>query len=119
MDLVSELRSLLGPDAVRASAEDLAPLLVDHRQLYRGSAAALAVPDSTEAVSRLLAFCNSRRIAVVPQGGNTGYCGGCWAPMRSPRRPTTSRRCCRTTAIFSRGARWHWRCPIPATPSRA
>jgi FAD/FMN-containing dehydrogenase len=24
----------------------------------------------------LLAFCNSHRIAVVPQGGNTGYCGG-------------------------------------------
>jgi FAD/FMN-containing dehydrogenase len=27
-------------------------------------------------VARLLAFCNAARIGVVPQGGNTGYCGG-------------------------------------------
>ena len=76
MDLVSELRQLLGADAVSDSAEELAPLLVDHRQLHRGSAAALAIPDSTATVSRLLAFCNAHRIPVVPQGGNTGYCGG-------------------------------------------
>jgi FAD/FMN-containing dehydrogenase len=27
-------------------------------------------------VSRVLAFCNEHRIGVVPQGGNTSYCGG-------------------------------------------
>ena len=27
-------------------------------------------------VSRVLAFCNEHRIAVVPHGGNTSYCGG-------------------------------------------
>jgi FAD/FMN-containing dehydrogenase len=76
VDPVPELRQLLGPDAIRTAPEDLAPLLTDHRQLFHGRAAALALPDTTESVSRLLAFCNARRIAVVPQGGNTGYCGG-------------------------------------------
>jgi FAD/FMN-containing dehydrogenase len=27
-------------------------------------------------VSRILALCNRERVGVVPQGGNTGYCGG-------------------------------------------
>ncbi|HMA11779.1 MAG TPA: FAD-binding oxidoreductase [Steroidobacteraceae bacterium] len=61
---------------MRTAPEDLAPLLTDHRQLFHGRAAALALPDTTDAVSRLLCFCNEHRIAVVPQGGNTGYCGG-------------------------------------------
>ena len=33
-------------------------------------------PDSTEQVSRILSYCNTERIAVVPQGGNTGLVGG-------------------------------------------
>ncbi|MBK7250718.1 MAG: FAD-binding oxidoreductase [Gammaproteobacteria bacterium] len=50
--------------------------LVDHRALYRGAALAVVTPRSVGAVSRVLAFCNERRIGVVPQGGNTSYCGG-------------------------------------------
>jgi FAD/FMN-containing dehydrogenase len=34
------------------------------------------VPRSVEQISRLLGWCNEQRIGVVPQGGNTGYCGG-------------------------------------------
>ena len=33
-------------------------------------------PNSTEQVSRILSFCNAERIALVPQGGNTGLVGG-------------------------------------------
>ncbi|MGH8310443.1 MAG: FAD-binding oxidoreductase, partial [Steroidobacteraceae bacterium] len=56
--------------------EAIEPFLADHRGLYRGRALAVALPRSTEEVSRLLAFCNERRIGVVPHGGNTSYCGG-------------------------------------------
>ena len=56
--------------------EDIEPFLVDHRGLYRGAALAVVQPSSTEEVSRLLAWCNEARVGVVPQGGNTGYCGG-------------------------------------------
>ena len=41
-----------------------------------GRALGVAAPRSVDEVSRLLAFCNEQRIGVVPQGGNTGYCGG-------------------------------------------
>ncbi|KAJ8971410.1 hypothetical protein NQ317_005526 [Molorchus minor] len=33
-------------------------------------------PKTTEEVSRILSFCNEHRIAVCPQGGNTGLVGG-------------------------------------------
>src|SRR5688572_31859027 len=51
-------------------------MLRDHRSLYRGLALAVVAPADTAAVARVLAFRNEHRIGVVPQGGNTGYCGG-------------------------------------------
>jgi FAD/FMN-containing dehydrogenase len=33
-------------------------------------------PRTVAEVVRLLALCNAQRVGVVPQGGNTGYCGG-------------------------------------------
>ncbi len=73
---VAQLGSLLGADCGRTDAGELAPLLGDHRGLYHGSAAALVLPRSGDQVATTLRFCNEHRIAVVPQGGNTGYCGG-------------------------------------------
>jgi FAD/FMN-containing dehydrogenase len=73
---VAQLASLLGADCVRTDAGELAPLLVDHRGLYHGSAAAVILPRSVAQVASALAFCNAHRLAVVPQGGNTSYCGG-------------------------------------------
>src|ERR1700722_1483865 len=71
-----QLLRILGDDCFLRSADDVAPFLTDHRKLYRGRALGVAVPRSVEQISKLLAFCNQERIGVVPQGGNTGYCGG-------------------------------------------
>ena len=73
---VAQLTTLLGADCVRTDAGEIAPRLTDHRGLYHGNAAALIQPRSVEQVATALAFCNRHRIGVVPQGGNTGYCGG-------------------------------------------
>jgi FAD/FMN-containing dehydrogenase len=73
---IAQLVSLLGADCVRTDAGELAPLLVDHRGLFHGSAAALILPRSVAQVASVLAFCNLHRLGVVPQGGNTSYCGG-------------------------------------------
>lgn len=73
---LSELARLLGADGLLTERDDLEPYLTDQRRLYRGRALAVALPRSTAAVSELLAFCNRHRIGVVPQGGNTSYCGG-------------------------------------------
>jgi FAD/FMN-containing dehydrogenase len=70
------LLDILGREGLMLSAAQMAPFLVDHRQLYHGRALAVAAPRTVEEVSRLLAWCNDERIGVVPQGGNTSYCGG-------------------------------------------
>ncbi len=71
-----ELRALVDDAAIISDPERTAPMLRDHRALYRGIALAVVAPADTAAVARVLAWCNERRIGVVPQGGNTGYCGG-------------------------------------------
>lgn len=70
------LSEILGPDGIVTDAADVAPFLADHRGLYQGRALAVILPRSVEQISRVVRLCNERRIGVVPQGGNTGYCGG-------------------------------------------
>jgi FAD/FMN-containing dehydrogenase len=70
------LLEILGPECLLTAAADVAPFLVDHRKLYHGRALGVAVPRAVEQITRLLAWCNQQGIGVVPQGGNTGYCGG-------------------------------------------
>lgn len=43
---------------------------------YQGSSRLALRPSSTDEVSQLLAYCSLRRLAVVPQAGNTGLVGG-------------------------------------------
>lgn len=43
---------------------------------YQGSSKLALKPSSTDEVSQLLAYCSLRRLAVVPQSGNTGLVGG-------------------------------------------
>jgi FAD/FMN-containing dehydrogenase len=74
--LLGRLRALLGADALLTEPADCAPYLTDHRALYHGRALGVALPRDTGQVSRLLALCDEARIGVVPQGGNTSYCGG-------------------------------------------
>ncbi|MBN9463432.1 MAG: FAD-binding oxidoreductase [Burkholderiales bacterium] len=57
-------------------AGDLEPFLVDWRRRYFGRALAVAMPDSVEDVAAVVRWCAEHRVAVVPQGGNTGLAGG-------------------------------------------
>ena len=58
------------------AADETAPFLTDHRRLYQGRAIAVAMPASVAQLSALMACCQAQAIGVVPQGGNTSYCGG-------------------------------------------
>ena len=52
------------------------PFSRDWTGKYGGSASIVLLPKTTEEVSKLLSYCNEQRLAVVPQGGNTGLVGG-------------------------------------------
>ncbi|OZI71712.1 FAD-binding oxidoreductase [Bordetella genomosp. 12] len=75
MTLLQELQSLLGPAHVLAG-EDAEPYVLDWRRRYRGRALAVARPGSTEEVAAVVRLCRRHGAPVVPQGGNTGLCGG-------------------------------------------
>src|SRR5690606_10234926 len=64
-------------DGVTADAEaDLEPFNEDWMHKYKGQCRLVLKPGSTEEVSKILRYCNEKKLAVVPQGGNTGLVGG-------------------------------------------
>ncbi len=73
---LDEIRRILGPAGVVDDAAQAERFLVDHRRLYRGRAALIVRPASADEVARVVRACRTARIGIVPQGGNTGYCGG-------------------------------------------
>src|SRR5262245_24055032 len=73
---ITALKDILGPGGWLESPEDRAPFEVDFRGLHRGATPLVAMPDSTARVAEVVGLCARERIAVVPQGGNTSYCGG-------------------------------------------
>ncbi len=48
----------------------------DWMNKYHGSSHLVIKPKTTEEVSKVMKYCHSKNIAVVPQGGNTGLVGG-------------------------------------------
>jgi FAD/FMN-containing dehydrogenase len=74
--LLERVREVLGPGGWLDEPADVDKYLTDFRGLYRGATPLVACPRDTAQAARLLAICNEARVGVVPQGGNTGYCGG-------------------------------------------
>ncbi|MBI3094430.1 MAG: FAD-binding oxidoreductase [Rhodocyclales bacterium] len=74
--LIAELTGLLGGRHVLTAADDVAPFCSDWRGRYTGSALGVALPGSTEQVAAVVRACAATGTAIVPQGGNTGLCGG-------------------------------------------
>jgi FAD/FMN-containing dehydrogenase len=70
------IRKLLGPGGWLDGAAERAPFETDFRRIHHGSTPLVALPDSTARVAELVRFCAAERIGIVPQGGNTSYCGG-------------------------------------------
>lgn len=75
-ELVSQLASLVGPKGWTSDPEVLAPHLEERRNLFHGATPIMVSPATTMEVSEIVRACANAGISVVPQGGNTGLCGG-------------------------------------------
>ncbi|KAJ9154744.1 hypothetical protein NKR23_g2166 [Pleurostoma richardsiae] len=80
---VKHFKDLLGSSAAvidavtdSSASEDIEPFNEDWMKKYRGHCKLVLKPGSTEEVSKILKYCNDNKLAVVPQGGNTGLVGG-------------------------------------------
>ncbi len=74
--LVEALRAVVGAHHVLDAAAELAPWLSDWRGRYHGRARALVRPRDTAQLAEVVAVCAAAGVPMVPQGGNTGLCGG-------------------------------------------
>ena len=71
---ISHFKSILPATTILQS--DLEPYNTDWLNKYHGSSKLVLFPKTTQHVSSILSYCNKEKIAVVPQGGNTGLVGG-------------------------------------------
>ena len=73
---LSPLKALAGPDGWSDDPDRLAPKLVEWRDRWRGTTPLLLLPRTTAEVAALVGWCAAQRVAITPQGGNTGLVGG-------------------------------------------
>jgi glycolate oxidase len=74
--IVKDLRRLVPPDAIIADEEGRRAYETDALTAYRRVPLAVALPTSTEEVSRLLRYCHANDIKVVARGAGTSLSGG-------------------------------------------
>jgi D-lactate dehydrogenase (cytochrome) len=75
-ELIARFRAIVGDKYAVTDPADIAPYTTEERDLFRGRSPLVLRPGSTAEVSAICKLANEHRIALVPQGGNTGLVGG-------------------------------------------
>src|SRR5579859_4161701 len=75
-ELIARFRNIVGDRYAVTEAADIAPYVTEERGLFHGSSPLVLRPCSTAEVSAICKLSTEHRIALVPQGGNTGLVGG-------------------------------------------
>ena len=73
---INQLSTVLEQKYILTQDEDKAPYLTDWRKRFTGKALAVLLPGNTAEVAKIVKLCAANQIAIVPQGGHTGFCGG-------------------------------------------
>ncbi len=73
---LDKLAAIVGESGIIADPADMVPYLEETRGLYEGSSPAIVRPANTQEVAEVVRACAKANVAIVPQGGNTGLCGG-------------------------------------------
>ena len=74
--IVAGLRAIVPGEGVIAAEREMRPYESDGLTAYRQLPMVVVLPETTEQVSRVLAFCHAERIKVVPRGAGTSLSGG-------------------------------------------
>ncbi len=74
--LTDDLAATIGAEHVLTGPDLMTGYTTDWTRRYQGTAACVARPGTTAQVAAIVQVCARRRVAVVPQGGNTGLVGG-------------------------------------------
>ncbi|MFC4625661.1 FAD-binding oxidoreductase [Daeguia caeni] len=74
--LIARFASIVGEKNALTNANDIAPYMLEQRDLYQGRSPLVLRPGSTEEVAAIMKLASETGTPVVPQGGNTGLVGG-------------------------------------------
>jgi FAD/FMN-containing dehydrogenase len=74
-ETLARIKSVVGPKGWLSDPHDIEPHLVEPRGLYHGATRLVVRPASTEEVAAVVKLCAAAKLAIVPQGGNTGLVG--------------------------------------------
>src|SRR5215467_11260404 len=75
-DIVRALRAIVPGEGVIAHEREMRPYESDGLTAYRQLPMVVVLPDTTQQVSRVLAYCHANEIKVVPRGAGTSLSGG-------------------------------------------
>jgi FAD/FMN-containing dehydrogenase len=75
-ELIAQFRAVVGDKYAVTEAADVAPYVTEERGLFHGRSPLVLRPGSTAEVAAICRLATEHRIALVPQGGNTGLVGG-------------------------------------------
>lgn len=73
---LQRIARLVGPQGWITEPAVMQPYLQEQRGLYQSRVEAVVRPADTAQVAEVVRYCQAARIALIPQGGNTGLCGG-------------------------------------------
>jgi D-lactate dehydrogenase (cytochrome) len=75
-ELIARFAAIVGDKYAVTEAADVAPYVTEDRNLFHGHSPLVLRPGSTAEVAAICRLATQNRIALVPQGGNTGLVGG-------------------------------------------
>ena len=75
-EILAKLQAVLGDHGLITDPSQMATYLSDWRNAYQGRSLVVTRPSSTSEVSQVVRICREHGVSMVPQGGNTGLCGG-------------------------------------------
>ena len=75
-DFVEKLHAIVGDKGLIVDEQGKHPYVTDWRESFVGNALAVVRPANTQEVADVVKLCAAEKVAVVPQGGNTGLVGG-------------------------------------------
>ncbi|MDA9527433.1 FAD-binding oxidoreductase [Bradyrhizobium sp. CCBAU 25338] len=75
-ELIAQFRKIVGDRHAITDATDIEPYVTEERNLFHGRSPLVLRPGSTAEVSAICKLASAHKIALVPQGGNTGLVGG-------------------------------------------
>jgi D-lactate dehydrogenase (cytochrome) len=75
-ELIEQFRKIVGERHAITDANDIEPYVTEERNLFHGRSPLVLRPGSTAEVSEICKLASAHKIALVPQGGNTGLVGG-------------------------------------------